>query len=216
MKKLLIAVLLVSVATSAFGIGIGVYGEGGIFRQIVTFPGEGRNDYDKIPFAAGIAVDIPLQGVGIEARLGYGMYQGFTIRTYDENGKQWTEPVTNDTEQQTWISGAVLFRFPFGSKAFSFFPIIGAQYDYNLTYTDVSIEAGRYDLKPTLTELEKANLDRVWLKAGFGVNVGLGRFFIRPEILFGYRLQSELEKDMDGATGRTFALTGGILAGFNL
>ena len=93
---------------------------------------------------------------------------------------------TGTVYSDSYLTFSGLLEIPLNVGGFSFFPLIGAEYDYNLTLTDTSGN----NLKPQLTSQQLADLNQLWLKGGAGVNLTFGRFFLRPELLAGFKLHS--------------------------
>jgi hypothetical protein len=70
--------------------------------------------------------------------------------------------------------------------------MLGVEYDLNLSYKD----AGGSDLKAGMGDDEKSDLDMLWIKAGFGLEIPVYKSFsLRPEVTVAYKLRSKLERD---------------------
>ena len=94
-------------------------------------------------------------------------------------------------ERYSYATLAAYLKYPLGAGAVRFFPLLGVQYRLNLTFTD---SAGN-DLKSGLTAQERADLDELWIRAGVGMDISIGRFFIRPEILAGLKPLSTSDRN---------------------
>jgi hypothetical protein len=71
---------------------------------------------------------------------------------------------------------------------FLIFPILGFEYDLNLSYKD----ADGNDLKAGMTNDQKANLNMLWIKGGLGLDIPIaGEIYLRPEVLASYKLRSK-------------------------
>ena len=96
------------------------------------------------------------------------------------------------TNKETYLGISVLLKYPFVFETFSLFPLLGLESDLNLSYTDKNGN----DLKSGLTTAELEHLNKYFIKVGAGADVNLGkRVYLRPVFVFGYKLQSRLDKD---------------------
>lgn len=83
----------------------------------------------------------------------------------------------------TYISFAGYLKYPFQLGAVSLFPLIGVEYKLNLTDKD----GNGNDVKPALTSQQQADLNELWIEGGAGMDFTLGSFYIRPEVLIGFK-----------------------------
>ncbi len=119
-----------------------------------------------------------------------------------------------------YISAGLLGKYPFDLGMVKLFPLLGIEYDLNLSLTD---QNGN-DVKSTLTDQEKKDMNQFWVKVGAGADFDLTKnIYFRPEILFGYKLPSQTDKDTvdslqaAGATGVSVVWTRwdfGLMAGY--
>jgi hypothetical protein len=133
-----------------------------------------------------------------------------------------SDEVTGEGDVATYLALSLLFKYPFDMGGFYVFPAIGFEYDLNLLYTD----AGGSDLKSSMSDDEKADLNMLWIKVGCGLDIPLSsRIYLRPEALAGFKLRSKLEKDwvdewesqnMDTVYWRTLKVDVGFLVGLLL
>jgi hypothetical protein len=91
----------------------------------------------------------------------------------------------------SYITLAAYLKYPFNVGPVKLFPLLGIDYRLNLTYTD-----GKNDLKSTLTSQQQADLNEIWIEAGAGIDVSIGRFFLRPEVLVGLKPLSKTDNDL--------------------
>ncbi|MGA2612253.1 MAG: hypothetical protein ABSG38_02195 [Spirochaetia bacterium] len=95
-------------------------------------------------------------------------------------------------ENYSYVTLAAYLKYPIGIGPVKLFPLLGVQCRLNLTYTGYESK----DLKSTLTSQQKADLNEIWIEAGAGIDVPIGRFFLRPEVLVGFiKLPSTTDND---------------------
>jgi hypothetical protein len=98
------------------------------------------------------------------------------------------------TNKQLFLIGSVDFKYPIQLGTFALYPILGMEYDFNLTYTD---ENGN-DLKAGLSDTGKTMLDRLYAKAGLGFEYAFSpSMALRIEAIYGYKFESENDKSWD-------------------
>jgi hypothetical protein len=98
-----------------------------------------------------------------------------------------TEPsaVSTDTAFAAVLTGLSLgisAKLPIRLGPVEVFPIVGAEYVLNLSYTD---DKGN-DLKAALSG-PASSLNELWLKGGLGVDIFLGNLFLRPVVMGGFK-----------------------------
>jgi small nuclear ribonucleoprotein (snRNP)-like protein len=101
---------------------------------------------------------------------------------------------TNTTDLKgsfTYASLAGYLKYPFRVGAVTVFPLLGVEYKLNLTVKDGSGN----DVKSTMTSQEQADLNELWVEGGVGMDFTLGSFYIRPEVLIGFKPWSRTDKD---------------------
>lgn len=104
-----------------------------------------------------------------ESVTGFGVF-GFADATYAELSAGLV--LYEDT---SYISGSLMLKFPIEISDYTIFPIGGAEYRYNLDYSEASVLS---------------------LRGGVGADITLTeRLFLRPTLLFGYMFLSDLEED---------------------
>ena len=91
----------------------------------------------------------------------------------------------------SYVTLAAYLKYPFSVGPVKLFPLLGIDYRQNLTYTD-----GKNDLKSALSSQQQADLNEIWIEAGAGIDVSMGRFFLRPEVLIGLKPLSKTDNDL--------------------
>lgn len=111
-----------------------------------------------------------------------------------------TTPTFTGTATFVTIGGFV--KYPFDLGPVLIFPLLGAQLGVNLSLND----AAGNDLKASLTPAQQLNVNELWLMGGVGVDILLGRFFIRPVALVGFKPLSSVDNNSLSAV-RSLGLT---------
>jgi len=112
---------------------------------------------------------------------------------YSTGGGKWTSAdVKKQTDsipdvQRSYISAGVFAKYPIDIRSVKIFPLLGIDYEAFISGEFV------YDDGGTVAMDEAASA--LWVKAGGGVDFGLGdRAYLRGELLYGFRTASEFEK----------------------
>jgi small nuclear ribonucleoprotein (snRNP)-like protein len=92
----------------------------------------------------------------------------------------------------SYVTLAAYLKYPFSVGPVKLFPLLGIDYRLNLRYTDDD----HNDLKSALTSQQQADLNEIWIEAGAGIDVSIGRFFLRPEVLVGLKPLSKTDNDL--------------------
>jgi hypothetical protein len=117
--------------------------------------------------------------------------------TVTMNGTSGT--VSEPSLQASYLTFAVYAKYPFmfgptrpprtnfGKYPFVFgqtrvFPLLGIEYRVNLQYTDALGND-----KSSYSGQAQSDLNQLWLEAGLGADFTVGNFFIRPELLIGFK-----------------------------
>ncbi len=126
----------------------------------------------------------------VQVSLGY-LYDlgGYYYQVYSGSGRRAVSPIT---DVRTYLTCAALLKFPIVIGPVAIFPLLGAEYRFNLVFTDSSGN----NLKPLITSQERADLNELWFLGGLGLDINIGRFFIRPEALAGLKLPSSTDNDI--------------------
>ena len=83
----------------------------------------------------------------------------------------------------SYVSFAGYLKYPFHFGSVALFPLLGVEYKYNLTYKD----GNGNDLKSGMTSQGKSDLNELWIEGGAGMDFTFGSFYIRPEVLIGFK-----------------------------
>jgi hypothetical protein len=108
----------------------------------------------------------------------------------------------------TWLAISALGKYPVPLGSFTIFPMLGIEYDLNLSYYDGT----GADIKSAF-EAAGYSADQFWIKGGVGADFSVAdKMFIRPSVLIGYKFNSKYEKDIIDtaeslAPGLTMTLT---------
>jgi len=122
---------------------------------------------------------------------------------------------TNVTADWTYIPINLLLKLPFEiGRGSTIFPLLGIEYDINLTYTQTATfgNATQTTTKDSLSSDDSQGLNHLYVKAGIGADFAVGNnVFLRPEILFAYKIPNASDQDEinnlqdDGATSITLS-----------
>jgi hypothetical protein len=218
MKRILTILFILSISVSAFALDFsaGIGASAGYNWEPMSASGSGTTStitQSYVPLSFRAFIDATY----LEASVGYRMANGASLKT---EATGFTTTTTTTSNKQDWVSIGALFKYPFDLGSFTLFPIVGIEYDLNLSFKDSSGS----DLKASMTADQKANLDQFWIKAGIGADLSFGGFYIRPEVLIGYKLLSKAENDalaamkaipgVSSASITPLEVTGAVLVGF--
>ena len=96
-----------------------------------------------------------------------------------------TTTTSHHSETLSYLSLAGLLKYPLDLGSVVVFPLFGIEYDLNLSHGSPDYFEGSGGLLAAPTA---ADYNQLWLKAGVGADVLLGRkLFIRPEVLVGVK-----------------------------
>lgn len=179
----------------------------------VTLSSTQRNN--QYPFGILAFVDATY----LQLSFGYTMARGGTTdiygSAYSTTTLDETVPLDLDT---TYLSLTALAKYPFHVGTTVLFPLLGIEYDLNLTYTNSSGSS----LTSSLASPGDAN--QLWIRAGGGLDIPFGHFYLRPELLLGYKILNQTERNWitsqlaAGAAGASYVdldLGLRLLAGFD-
>jgi hypothetical protein len=109
------------------------------------------------------------------------------------------------TNKQLFMITSADLKLPLQMGSFAFFPLIGMEYDLNLSYTD---KDGN-DLKSGMSDTGKSMLNRFYLKAGIGLDFAVSStMLLRMEAIYGYKVKDKNDKAWDSwAAGAPFYYT---------
>jgi hypothetical protein len=99
---------------------------------------------------------------------------------------------TSNAPVKISVALAIYGKYPIDLSGLTLFPIVGIEYDLNLSYKDSDAN----DLTTTMTSNEKADLNALFIKAGLSADIPVAdRLFVRPAVFADYKLHSKLESD---------------------
>ncbi len=190
MKKVIVTALFACVAVGAFALDFSA-GAGGAY-DLTTWSdlkySSGGNNYEVKPSQKPIDIKAFVDATYLQASVGYMMVNETTL-DFILNGS--SVGTSTGTNKFTYLTLAAYLKYPFAVGSASFFPLLGVEYKLNLTLKD---SAGN-DVKSTLTSQEQADLNELWVQGGVGGDILIGKFFIRPEILVGFKPLSKSDND---------------------
>jgi hypothetical protein len=121
----------------------------------------------------------------------------------------------------TYLTLGMQFRLPIPMGTAAFVPLVGFEYDLNLEYKDADGEDATTDMDSD----EKANLNHFYFQIGAGFQFNIGRVVIYPELLYGWKFKSQINKDtekyytdlgFDESKVKEGKLDFGLIVGFKL
>ncbi len=180
MRKLgIIFLLLLScIPCSSFEIAVGIGVSPAYYLEQFTYqePFIFNQWYrDGNPFAFKAFLDLTYLQVEAGYRILNGGERGaqgafLTIFVYGD------EPVPV-AESWSYLPLSAYLKYPFDLGVVAIIPFFGVEYDVNLAWVD----ANGNDLKASLSDRERADMDEVWIKGGLGVDIELfGGFSLLP------------------------------------
>ena len=199
MKKLCAVAVLVVAAAFAFGQGISI--GGGISYGSEWMTAGGSGSIMGMSVSGSTTVSMPELGFHgfvdtkyVQVGLGYILNSSQSISA---SGDFTVTGPSSASDKLSWLDIEVDGKYPIPLGGFTIFPIVGAEYLLNLTYTDSSGN----DLKASLPSTYKNQFDALMIKVGVGGDFSIGeRFYVRPEISMGYKLiKSQYDTDQVNA-----------------
>jgi hypothetical protein len=197
MKKLLPVILLLCLATAAFGLEfsagagatVGGFWQTEYYEDYVVIYDE-RKIMDAtvaVSFSAWFDAMYGMASIGFRAN-------GLTHRTITNVGPFAPAGSESDTDERWgYLSFSLLGRYPFALGPVRLFPLLGIEYDLNLYHKD----SDGTDLKASLTDEEKGYLNQFWFKFGVGADITLSkRLYVRPLALIGFKFLNAAEKQV--------------------
>lgn len=184
MKRLILILALVCLATGAFAADVGIGASASYYSSDLkgSFAGETADAaITRIPFDFMVFVDMTY----VQLAVGYRMYHGVHEKDTDSSGT--TETDYSKTEGN-YVSFSGYGKYPMELGSITLFPMIGVEYDTTLrgTYSDGS----------NWTSQTKSDMAEFWIKGGLGADISVTpQLYIRPELIVGYKLLSQPEKD---------------------
>ncbi len=187
------ALLIPSTGAFSLDLSLGVGLTGGSFTSINSYsmvsngPSSGGSTIEsQTPYGAFAFLDATF----LQLSVGYFVADGGSSETYQVSSGTPSNYTTSDLDLDTsYLSFSALAKYPFQIGNAVLFPLLGVEYDLNLTYTDTNGN----NLLSTLASPQDAN--QLWIKAGGGIDFSFGQFFFRPEILVGYKFLNQTERN---------------------
>ncbi len=188
MKSAVAVLALLCLAAGAFGIDIsaGIGANGAYSMTVGKYEGFGSSSdtlTSRIPFTFMAFVDLTYLQVTAGYRMFNGAYQKTTV----------TGVGASTTESDRKLSGGHLAfagygKFPFKIGRITLFPMLGVEYDLTIAGTDM--------IGNDLSGRQKADSNEFWIKGGVGADISITpKIYVRPELIAGYKLLSQPEKD---------------------
>ncbi len=224
MKKLLVVPLLICLATAAFAIDLsaGIGGNVGAFSSTYHYEewvvDQWTERWTTVPFEFSAYFDATYgqAAIGFRANGSTHYVLKWTAGAFSYDN---TASNIEDNNRSGFLSLALLGRYPFTLGSVTLFPLLGIEYDLNLYYQD---ETG-VDLKASMTDQEKTDLNQFWLKFGVGADIGVYKgLYVRPLALLGFKVLNSAEKtDLQDAKANAtsasyvdFVFEAGVQAGW--
>lgn len=193
-KHVLIAFLLFALAANVFGsdvsAGIGVAGGYFVDEMSNSMPALSvttETRYTYLPGNATLFLDAKYLQVTI----------GYSVLTLGH--ETWTQTISGSATtllDQDIIGtlGYLVFglagEFPIALGPVTLFPLLGIEIYANI----MDIGQNGSDLRASMTDAEKADENRIWMRAGIGAEYSIAsNVYIRPELIVGYRFPSASE-----------------------
>jgi len=165
-----------------------------------------------IEWPSGARVAMPYSGGGWYAFFD-GKYVEIAFGYYSGGGK-WVSAAVSNSEKlpdmlRTGINFGALVKYPFGSDKVKGFPLLGVDYEAS-TSSELKYRYGPARL------LESGGFSALWFRFGGGLDIGLGeRFYLRSELLLGWRTANTFEKDAV-STEKIYGSTANTVSGSGL
>ena len=179
MKKIFVAVLLLSLATSVFAVDIS-FGAGGSVGLLTWQDIKGT--------AAGTSAEIVERAVPIDVKVfadvtifQFSFGYMFLVLPYQATTLAGTTTTTSLDGYTSYLTFAAYAKYPFAVGPISIFPLIGLEYRLNLTWGLGPVS------KDSLPSAEQASLNELWLQGGAGMDISFGAMYVRTEVLLGFK-----------------------------
>ena len=112
------------------------------------------------------------------------------------NGDSTMTGNNNFPAQTLGLRGSAYLKLPFTlSPTFSLFPLLGVDYDLQLAARKSNDYDATFPIKGNANAKPIEALNNLWFKAGLGLDTFFNdHLFLRTELLYGIRLENEMEK----------------------
>jgi hypothetical protein len=203
MKKLLAITALLALTFTAFG-------------QVQLSAGAGVSltpYWDKQTMeVVGVSDDVTISKSAFGAKVFFDATYVEASVGFQTNSKSYKVKSTSGTDSYsdgdvgTWITLAALGKYPFKLGSVSIFPLVGAQFNYCLSYKD----SDGNDLKSAAADADY-DYNQFMLKGGIGADFAVSSsMFIRPTLTYNYIFLSKLDKDVLTAAEALYSLMFGV------
>jgi len=188
MKKTLAAIILLAISAGAFAADFSI-GAGGAIESLTWLdlkassgPATFESKFNRTPFEVKVYADVTI----LQLSVGYLFMSGGSYYSTSTGA-------STPTDWMSYITFAAYGKYPFSFGPVSIFPLIGMEYRLNLWWKDSSGN----DLKAALPSQWQSSLNELWLQGGAGVDVNFGRFYVRSELLLGFKAaMSTMDTDL--------------------
>ena len=190
------AVILLTLSISAFAVDIsaGIGASGGYFinemkTSTATPDVSSETTITYVPFGIIAFFDATyFQGSG-----GYLMltnsYEKMTVTVSGSPSTLIDQPIVGS---KSFLCFAAYAKYPFALGPLTLFPILGIEFDLNI----IAIDANGNDLRASMTDQQKSDANKFWLKGGFGADISFSsKAYIRPALIVGYKLPNVSENN---------------------
>ncbi len=162
-------------AAGAFGLGFSYGGGTALDFSPVTFNGVYSGTQSQVTSSVSLTTTQFFDATYVLVQLGYFLNRGSTEPTA-------ASTTTGFAALLTGLSLGVAVKYPLVlGRSVTIFPLVGAEYKLNLTYSDDKGD----DLKAGLSGPGSA-LNELWVKGGVGFDLFPGSLFLRPVFLAGF------------------------------
>jgi hypothetical protein len=184
MKALVLVLVLLCLATFAFAFDIGLGASGTYYMSSL------KADMLGIPTET-LITGIPINFMAfadagyLQVSAGYRILNNYHLKGF-ANGVLVSEG--DATFSLNYVSFAAYGKLPIGLGSITFFPMIGVEYDRAISGTSGGV---------TMTSQDLSDATEFWIKGGLGADIAVSpAFYVRPELIVGYKLLSKPENDL--------------------
>ena len=120
---------------------------------------------------------------------------------YATSGGSWRSADATDQDdlpnaRRAHAHGGLFVKYPFTVNILSFFPLLGAEYEYSHTAKLRYDDANDYVFDGKSGRPAAKLLSAIWVKFGGGADVDMGRrMYMRAELLYGFRRANKYEEE---------------------
>lgn len=193
MKALALVVALLCLATGAFAADFGIGVSGAYYMSDLKASAPGST-FEMLGTSIPIDFMAFIDLTYLQLAAGYQMVNGSHLKTTTTGPSSTTDVDNKGT--LGFISFAGYFKYPIRLGSITLFPMLGVEYDMNIIAKDGSGN----DLRAFWTDQQKTDANELFIKGGLGADISVTpKFYIRPELIVGYKLLSKGENDQIAA-----------------